>query len=306
MPIPGLVTSRRQPRPKKKAVPEPVFNPKAAIREMKAAAAAAEIVAKQRKEMKERERERRSTKRRSRSRRRDRSASSSRSSAAEGDVDPKEAWKERQEREKEEEEERVRKETDERFRAAQLEREVRQREEVRLAEERRLKDEQRHAERKKKLKGAFATGESDDEDEDHKRRRELAERAKKQTRSEALSAAAVSLVPLQRPPGSEALAVGLADLETPSRSASGGADAVSIRAQLADPSASRNFSPGEVAEKYKLLQEMKRKFRRSEFGGGAAEPKEKARHRSRSRERSKRSASRSRYDSVWIKPPSSK
>lgn len=218
----------------------------------------------------------------------------------------------------EEEEERVRKETDERFRAAQQEREARQREEMRVAEEKRKSDEKRHSERKKKLKGAFATGDSDEEDEEWKRQREVAERQKKQARTEALSFAAVSAVPLQRSSAStseatavvHATALGLADLGP--GPAGGPVDAVSIRAQLADPSASRNFTPGEVADKYKLLQEMKRKFRRSEFGGGggsgsASDRKDTSRavdgrSRSRKRARQARSPSRSRYDSVWIKP----
>lgn len=76
----------------------------------------------------------------------------------------------------------------------------------------------------------------------------------------------------------------------------GATDAIALRAALADPTAARSFAPGEVAEKYKLLQEMKRKFRRPDFGG----PPNRT-QRSRSRKRRDRSGSRSRYDSVWIR-----
>ena len=44
-------------------------------------------------------------------------------------------------------------------------------------------------------------------------------------------------------------------------------DAVSLRAALADPSGPRVHSPGEVAEHFRRLSEMKRRFRRPEFGG---------------------------------------
>lgn len=60
-------------------------------------------------------------------------------------------------------------------------------------------------------------------------------------------------------------------------------DAISLRASLADPSGPRVHSPGEVAEHFRRLSEMKRRFRRPEFGG----PKRK---RSGSRPRQGRSS----------------
>lgn len=294
MPIPGLVTSRRQPRPKKKAEPErvqPVFDLKAEVKALKAlkAAQAAAAAAKQK-----RKRER------SRSRSNHRRARSSSSSVSDReDNDAKEKAREQEEREIEEEEERLRKETEERWKAAQAEREARQREEMRLAEERRMKDERRHLERKKKLKGAFATGESDEEDEGEKKKRELAEMAKRQARAEILKPSDEPISRLK--PDSISTA---ADLAIPASGAGRSSqDAVSIRSQLADPAGSRNFTPGEVAEKYKLLQEMKRRFRRTEFGGSGPQDREKIKNRSRSRRRGKsRSPSTSKYDSLWIRP----
>merc|ERR1712129_473188 len=68
------------------------------------------------------------------------------------------------------------------------------------------------------------------------------------------------------------------------------ADPVRLRAALADPSAARSFAPGEVAEHFRRLSEMKRRFRRAEFGGP-----DRRREPSRSRSRDK-------YNSVWIRP----
>merc|ERR1712087_1055904 len=40
-------------------------------------------------------------------------------------------------------------------------------------------------------------------------------------------------------------------------------DAINLRASLADPAAIRQHAPGEVAEHFRRLSEMKRKYRRS-------------------------------------------
>ncbi|CAE8633978.1 unnamed protein product, partial [Polarella glacialis] len=70
-------------------------------------------------------------------------------------------------------------------------------------------------------------------------------------------------------------------------------DAVSLRASLADPSGPRMHAPGEVAEHFRRLSEMKRRFRRAEFGGPS---RKRSPSRSRSREK---------YNSVWIRPGAS-
>merc|ERR1719476_151322 len=75
-------------------------------------------------------------------------------------------------------------------------------------------------------------------------------------------------------------------------SSSGKEDAVALRASLADPSAPRSFAPGEVAEHFRRLSEMKRRFRRAEFGGPDKQTRAREVSRSRSREK---------YNSVWIR-----
>mmetsp|Transcript_45908 Transcript_45908/g.109339 ORF Transcript_45908/g.109339 Transcript_45908/m.109339 type:complete len:362 (+) Transcript_45908:93-1178(+) len=86
----------------------------------------------------------------------------------------------------------------------------------------------------------------------------------------------------------------------------GDKDAVHLRASLADPATARMHNPGDVARQFQLLAEMKRKYRGKEFGG----PEERgSRRRSRTRSRSRRrrkSRSRSgsrakKYDSIWIR-----
>jgi len=310
MPIPGMVTSRRQPRPQKKKEPEPApvvytkadlkADLKAAARQRKAAIA-----------------RKRSRSRSHRKRARSRSSSSS--------ADPRDSAADREKDRQEEENEKKREELEEqavraRWKALQAERDARQAEEARIAEERRLQAEQRNNERKKKLKGAFATGDSDDEDED-RGTRELAARLEKKASSRAElprpsalngfepAPNTLQLQPSGAPLGAASAGSASSALALPGSSAApmmgATGDAIAIRASLADPAASRNFTPGEVAEKYKLLQEMKRKFRRADFGGPVPDPKERVRWRSRSRkEKRGRSNSRSRYDSVWIKPSS--
>jgi len=307
MPIPGIVTSRRQPRPKRKAEParpEPVFDLKA---EMKAyrAAQAADATAKRRRK-RDRSRRRRDDEKgaqaaddveRSRSHSRKGGSSSSSDSGVAKETAQEQA--ERKIEAEEAEEERLRKETEERWKAAQEERDARQREEVRLAAERRSNDEKKHQARKQKLKGAFTTGESDGEDEEEKIRRDKAEFLKMQKK--ALQSADLPMLSRPDVSATPAAAMDLALAITgPGRASQ---DAIAIRAQLADPAARGNFTPGEVADKYKLLAEMKRKFRSPALGGSGAQEREKPRNRSRSRRnRKSRSPARSRYDSVWIKP----
>lgn len=281
MPIPGVITSRRQyPRPKQKPQEHkpPKFFFKPPVKEGK------------------------EKRRRSRSRRRRRSPSVSSESPSQ---DAAEAALLKERKEEEEEAERKKQEEDEREREqlrktaemwakAQQEREARQHEEARVAEENRQKQAQRDAARRQRLQGAFAVAdELDEEEEDQGRAREFAAQRAKQLAQQRASSSDAPELDHHRGPLGMALAV-RGEMPT---------DAVSLRAALADPSAARCFSPGEVAEKYKLLQEMKRKFRRPDFGG----PPQKNRSRSRSRVRSSRknrSSSRSRYDSVWIRPGS--
>jgi hypothetical protein len=150
-------------------------------------------------------------------------------------------------------------------------------------EEQRRLEEQRRAQRQQKLRGAFATGSDSDDGADAKgRARELAELQKK--KAQAIQANAPFL--------SVSDTASSADKPLPGErilSADEKADAIRLRAALADPAASRSHAPGEVAEQFRLLAEMKRKFRRPEFGGPAS------RDRSRSRSRTK-------YNSVWIRP----
>merc|ERR1712217_422760 len=69
-------------------------------------------------------------------------------------------------------------------------------------------------------------------------------------------------------------------------------DAIKLRASLADPGSMHQHAPGEVAEHFRRLSEMKRKFRRAEFGGCPHKRRPSAPSRSRSREK---------YNSVWIR-----
>jgi len=176
----------------------------------------------------------------------------------------------------------------------QAEREAKRADDARLAEEQKTKSAARDTARKFNLKGAFAVGGDDLEDEDTE------ERSKKVLAFELKEKKKKSL----------ALAFPMEDEEasgsgSKSQASSSDApkDAVAVRAALADPSAVRNFGAGEVAEKYKLLMEMKRKFRRPDFGGPAKDSSGN-RPRSRSRGRNRRSPSndRAKYNSVWIRP----
>eukprot|EP00927_Polykrikos_kofoidii_P047606 TRINITY_DN4185_c0_g1_i2.p1 TRINITY_DN4185_c0_g1~~TRINITY_DN4185_c0_g1_i2.p1 ORF type:complete len:355 (+),score=59.20 TRINITY_DN4185_c0_g1_i2:129-1067(+) len=285
MPIPGVITSRRvRPAPKKK--PPEVKKPV--------------IVQRQPRPIKSHRRDRRS---RSRRRRRSSSSSSSRrpreperkekdSSPADETDKQREEDDARRREQQEEEERRRRKEAAESWAQQQAEREARRAEEAKVAEDMRQKHAQRAEARKKNLKGAFAMAGADLDDEGNEtqvKSKKLAEKQKQQVSSR------LSLA-LRDGEGGSLTSGSATSSETTSAH---NEDAVTLRASLADPTAVRSFAPGEVAEKYKLLMEMKRKFRRADFGG----PANDVRTRSRSRERRRgRSGSRTRYDSVWIRP----
>lgn len=286
-PIPGLITSRRnpayrlKPRPKESAN-QLVLAAAGKAREQNSKLASASS------------RRRRS---RSHSRQRQRPKSPVRRTEEE----------ERRSRERREEEDRTRRERDdEEARKRKLEEEEAQKkrwaeqeakwaEERRLREEQRRQEEQRQASRQKKLKGAFTIEDEDDnEEEDQERARELAERQRR--RAQAAASAAPALLPsisMAAPslaPGP--LAVVAPESRVQPFVSGSPEDAVRLRASLADPAAPRMHAPGEVAEHFRRLSEMKRRFRRAEFGGP-----------DRRREPS-RSKSRDKYNSVWIRPGS--
>uniref|UniRef100_A0A7S1FAJ1 Uncharacterized protein n=1 Tax=Noctiluca scintillans TaxID=2966 RepID=A0A7S1FAJ1_NOCSC len=180
---------------------------------------------------------------------------------------------------KEVEEIRLKLEDEENQKRRWAEQEAKWAEERRAREEQKVFEEQRQAERKKNLKGAFAVaGESEGEDEDVERARELARQRRRAERAAPALALAVT---------------GVLSLTGPAAKTSEKEDAVRLRASLADPSAPRAHAPGEVAEHFRRLSEMKRRFRRAEFGGP-----------DRRRDPSPRSRSRERYASVWIRPGS--
>lgn len=233
-------------------------------------------------------------KRRTRSSSHHRGSPSASSDNEERRTNEKQHQDERQ-RKKEEDERQQRKEIEAAWRQAQAEREAKQLEDARYAEEQRKREEERDQARKRNLKGAFAvSGELDeDERENLERARELAAQKRRATESGCSAAIPAIVAPLPQLPV-------LSARSEPPRLGEG-ENALTLRASLADPSATRMCSPGEVAETYRLLQEMKRKFRRADFGGPVAPKRRGGRSRSVSR---RRSHSRSRYDSVWIRPTS--
>lgn len=169
--------------------------------------------------------------------------------------------------------------------------------EARWADERNRRDtlrkveEERQQQRQLKLKGAFAT-DLDDEDESA-RDRALADQQRKRVAAAAASTPTIlaSNALGGSTLGSSASSSLLAFPISGRPAIDDGGDPVKLRAALADPSASRSFAPGEVAEHFRRLSEMKRKFRRAEFGGP-----EKKREISRSRSRS-----REKYNSMWMR-----
>lgn len=321
MPIPGEVISRRKPAPKKVPVP-PTVSKKKLLAEAQAAARVAQRKAE--KEQRARERGRRS---RSRSRSKSSSSSSRRPSTNDQETPEQKRQREKREEEhrlkKEEEERQLRREAEERWRKQQGEQEARQREDRRAAEEQRLREDQRQAARKRNLAGAFAiTGDADEDEETalaSKRAKELelALQQKKATRDARKCASCRGTGKSFgascddcNGTGEELLAsaahghelAGAGTSSSRSRSAPlEKPDPVNLRASFADPSASRSFSSGEVAQQYKLLQEMKRKFRSKDFGGPIEVRRSPSRSKKKKHSRS-RSNSRSRYDSVWIRP----
>lgn len=291
-PIPGLITSRRnpayrlKPRPKEHAGGQGSVPPPAKGREaLKVVAQAA-------------------ASRRRRSRSRSRRVSPVQTEEDERRSRERKEEEERERREREDVEARKRKiEEEEAQRKRWAEQEAKWAEERRVREEQRRLEEQRQADRQKKLKGAFAMEDEldDNDEEDQERARELAERQRRR------AAAAANAVPALLPslasgsgvasfsPSAPASLPGttLARPTTQASLTSGTPeDAVRLRASLADPSAPRMHAPGEVAEHFRRLSEMKRRFRRAEFGGP-----DRRREPSRSRSRDK-------YNSVWIRPGS--
>lgn len=273
-PIPGLVTSRRNPayrlKPRPKAHGGQDTGPQHGGRGAAAAAAAA-------------------------SHHRRRSVSRGRRPSPKRDPE-----EERQNRERREEEERARREKEEKeLQQKRQEEEENQKrrwaeQEAKWAEERRQREaqrkieEQRQVQRQQKLKGAFATDLDDEDEEEKERARELAERQRRRA-----AAAASSAPTLLSPVSGTATPSTTIALPGPLSSRpllDDDGDPVRLRAALADPSAARSFAPGEVAEHFRRLSEMKRRFRRAEFGGP-----DRKRDPSRSRSRDK-------YNSVWIRP----
>eukprot|EP00930_Biecheleria_cincta_P055397 TRINITY_DN41719_c0_g1_i1.p1 TRINITY_DN41719_c0_g1~~TRINITY_DN41719_c0_g1_i1.p1 ORF type:complete len:277 (-),score=67.41 TRINITY_DN41719_c0_g1_i1:102-932(-) len=168
---------------------------------------------------------------------------------------------------------------DEEHRRRWAEQEAKWAEERRQREEQRRQEEERKAQRQNKLRGAFSMAD-DEDDEEELKAKILAEKAKSSRASSRSAAPATDLV---IPAGGLAAAGAR-------KAAAENQDAISLRASLADPSGPRVHSPGEVAEHFRRISEMKRRFRRPEFGGPA---RKKSPSRSRSREK---------YNSVWIKP----
>lgn len=231
------------------------------------------------------------------------------------DVEEEERARRRAEREVAEQarQDQEKKDNEDRKRADQEEIKKRwQDQEAKWAEERKNREaqrkieEQRQSQRKDKLKGAFATG-SDDEDDDHQRARELAEAQRRRA-----AAAAASTPTILAGPGASGSTLGaattMAIAPLSGRPAvDEDADPIRLRAALADPTAARSFAPGEVAEHFRRLSEMKRRFRRAEFGGPDRSVRREierdvSREKSRSRSRSRgRDGNKDKYNSVWIK-----
>jgi len=274
-PIPGLVTSRRNPayRLKPKPREHAGASTQPSAQKVREALRAGQAVAQRRKR------------------------SRSRSSA---DQSPDAERRERERKELEVQQERA--DAEAQHRKREEEKAQRQRwaeQEARLAEERRLRaeqrriEEERQAQRQKKLKGAFAVDDEDGEANDEQTAKELAEHQRR--KAAAVAKAALALLP---PPGESSSAPGGVSVAAPSGQTASTSitsafpeDAVRLRASLADPTAPRSHAPGEVAEHFRRLSEMKRRFRRSEFGGP-----DKRREPSRSRSRD-----RDQYSSVWIR-----
>lgn len=268
-PIPGLVTSRRNPAYKLRLIKakEAEAAERAIKIQQQQAVKAANKIAKQRVR---------------------RSPSTHRSPERENSAD-------RQSREKKEEADRRAKEAkeeeakklklveDEEHRQRWAEQEAKWAEERRQREDQKRQEDERKAARQNKLRGAFSMAD-DEDDEEEKRAKILAEKAKSSRLSAKLAVAPST--DLVVPAGGLAAAGAR-------KAAAENQDAVSLRASLADPSGPRVHSPGEVAEHFRRISEMKRRFRRPEFGGPA---RKKSPSRSRSRER---------YNSVWIKPSGS-
>jgi len=275
-PIPGLVTSRRNPayRLKPKPREHAGASTQPSAQKVREALRAGQAVAQRRKR------------------------SASRSSI---DQSPDTERRERERKElevqqerKDAEAQRRKREEEEAQRQRWAEQEARWAQERRLREEQRRVEEERQAQRQKKLKGAFAVDEEDGEANDEQRAKELAEHQRR--RAAAAAKAAPALLP---PPGESSSAPGVLSIAALSRPAASTSsitsaspeDAVKLRASLADPAQPRSHAPGEVAEHFRRLSEMKRRFRRAEFGGP-----DKRREPSRSRSRDP-----DKYSSVWIR-----
>lgn len=292
-PIPGLITSRRNPayrlKPRPKEHAGQSSSTASGVKGREALKAIAQAAS-----------------RRRRSQSRSRQVSPTRTAEEERRSRERREEEERERRDREDvEAQKRKKEEEEAQRKRWAEQEAKWAEERRLREEQRRLEEQRQADRQKKLKGAFAMEDEldENEEEDQERARELAERQRRR------AAAAANAVPALLPsvaagsgasPGvgsfspatTQALPGPTLSKPTAAASISSGSpeDAVRLRASLADPSAPRMHAPGEVAEHFRRLSEMKRRFRRAEFGGP-----DRRREPSRSRSRDK-------YNSVWIRP----
>lgn len=286
-PIPGLVTSRRNPAYKLKPRPQAVTNPNPPQSKSAFDSGLKGQHARRRKS-------------RSPSRR----ASPQRNDSEERRLrELKEEEDRRQRERRDEESRRRRREEEESQKQRWAEQERAWAEERKAREDQRKLEEQRQKERKNKLKGAFAMKDelSEAEDEDQDRARELVERRKKSAAaSQPLPATGHSSfsgsVSRAGSPENRNGATGSKSLALSVDGSGSKEDAVRLRASLADPSAPRSHAPGEVAEHFRRLSEMKRRFRRAEFGGP-----DRRRDLSRSRSRS-----RDKYNSVWIRPGGSR
>jgi len=270
-PIPGLVTSRRNPayRLKPKPREHAGASTQPSAQKVREALRAGQAVAQRRKR------------------------SASRSSI---DQSPDTERRERERKElevqqerKDAEAQRRKREEEEAQRQRWAEQEARWAQERRLREEQRRVEEERQAQRQKKLKGAFAVDEEDGEANDEQRAKELAEHQRR--RAAAAAKAALALLPPPGEPGVLSIAAPSRPAASTSITSASPEDAVKLRASLADPAQPRSHAPGEVAEHFRRLSEMKRRFRRAEFGGPD-------RHREPSRSRSRDP---DKYNSVWIR-----
>jgi len=278
-PIPGLVTSRRNPayRLKPKLREHAGASTQPSAQKVREALRAGQAAAQRRK-------------------RSPSGSSADRSPDTERRERERKELEDKAQQEREDAEARRRKrEEEETQRRRWAEQEAKWAEERRLREEQRRMEEERQVQRQKKLKGAFAVDdEEDDEANDEQRAKELAEHQRR--RAAAAAKAAPALLP---PPGESSSAPGVLSIAALSRPAASTSsitsaspeDAVRLRASLADPGGPRVHAPGEVAEHFRRLSEMKRRFRRAEFGGPD-------RHREPSRSRSRDP---DKYNSVWIR-----